>query len=63
MARTIATIQAEIMTAIADDLILGAVLTSPSQVALYRLFAYQVATAIAEEEQIQDILQTNIENQ
>lgn len=46
MARTIATIQAEIITAVQADTTMGPLLTSTSATAIWRLWAYIVASAI-----------------
>ncbi len=61
MARTISQIQSQIMAQIAADPVLGTKLTSPSQVAIYQVYAYIVATALSIEEQLRDIFQTEIE--
>lgn len=62
MARTVAIIQNQILEQIAADSVLGPKLTSTSKRALFRLFTFIVATAIALFEQLQDLFVTKIEN-
>jgi hypothetical protein len=61
MARSISQIQSQIMAQITTNPVLGTQLTSPSQVAIYNVFSYIVATALSIEEQLRDIFQTEIE--
>ena len=61
MARTISQIQNQILAQITADPVLGTKLTSPSQVAIYNVFSFIVATALSVEENLRDIFQTEIE--
>lgn len=61
MARSIATIQNLIIATIQADSTLNAKLTTPSNVAIWRLFSYVVAVAIALFEQILDIFKAEVD--
>lgn len=61
MAREIAAIQQQILDSIAADSILGPVLTSTSKRALFRMFAFIVATAIGMVEQLIDLFTSDVE--
>jgi hypothetical protein len=61
MARPILQIQQQILDSIAADATLGTTLTSTSKRAIYRLFAFIVATAINILEQLMDVFTTNVE--
>jgi hypothetical protein len=61
MARTISQIQTQINLQIQTDPTLGPLLTSTSQTALWNVFSFVVATAIALFEQLQDVFKTEIE--
>lgn len=62
MARTIQTIQAEIIAAVQADATLGALLTSTSVTAVWRLWTYVVASAIWALEVIFDLFKADITN-
>jgi hypothetical protein len=59
MARTISTIQQQMLDAIAADATLSSLLTSTSKRAVYRLFTYIVAVGISVLEQLIDIFYAN----
>lgn len=61
MARTISQIQTQINQQIQADPTLGPLLTSTSQTALWNLFSFVVAVAIALFEQLQDVFKVEIE--
>lgn len=62
MARTINTIQQQILNGIASNAVLSA-LDSTSQVAIYRLISYIISTNIAVEEQLNDLFISETESQ
>ncbi|MDQ2718231.1 MAG: hypothetical protein M3Z26_00515 [Bacteroidota bacterium] len=61
MARPILQIQQQILDSITSDPTLGTALTSTSKRAIYRLFAYIIASAINILEQLIDVFTTNVE--
>lgn len=61
MARPLLQIQGQILDNIASDPTLGTTLTSTSKRAIYRLFAFIMATAINLLEQLMDVFSTNVE--
>lgn len=62
MARSIQTINSEIITNVQNDTTLGSLLTSTSQTAKWRLWSYIVATSIAYFEQLMDLFTAEIES-
>jgi hypothetical protein len=61
MAREIAVIQQQILDSVAADVTLSQNLTSTSKRAIYRLWAFVVAVAIAIHEQIIDVFKSDVE--
>ena len=61
MARSINDIQQQMLDAIAADTVLAPLLTSTSKRAIYRLYTFIVATAIASLEQLMDIFSTQVQ--